>query len=356
MEKYFRYKQKYIDLKNTLEGGTAATINNISSDILFHTSQFMDCKELINLLLTNKELFKNTIIDKGDILSNITVTKDLIERFKTTDCSLCSLDELNLNPEQKKFCNLFYNKCFVYTFAKKFIDNPNIEINEHLLNTLWLREEDNPEFQQRLIQLGANSYNIVVHSVDSRLQGNEIVIPVGTQVIAYYAYHRRNITSLSIPNSVVIIDKYVFAGNQLTDLVIPNSVVRIDTYAFAENQLTNLVIPNSVKKIGDLAFAYNSINNLTIGESVETIGDSAFAKNKIINLVIPNSVKNIGYRAFADNKIINLVIPNSVISIDDHAFFSFRPITTVTMPKQFNNNNDKKRIFYKYQTINFNYT
>ena len=72
-EKYLKYKQKYIDLKNTLEGGTVG-LNDIPADTLFNTGQFIDCKELIKLASSNKQLFKDTIINKRDILYNIKIT------------------------------------------------------------------------------------------------------------------------------------------------------------------------------------------------------------------------------------------------------------------------------------------
>ena len=130
-----------------------------------------------------------------------------------------------------------------------------------------------------------------------------------------------NLTSIEIPNTITTIGKYAFERSQLKIIIIPNSVIEIGDGAFNGNDLTNITIPNSVTTIGASAFSNNQLTNITIPDSVTTIGDSAFYHNQLTSVVIPNSVIEIGDGAFSLNQLKSVTIGNGIKYIDNVAFY-----------------------------------
>ncbi|MFV0275079.1 MAG: leucine-rich repeat domain-containing protein, partial [Bacilli bacterium] len=65
---------------------------------------------------------------------------------------------------------------------------------------------------------------------------------VSVTSIGYYAFHKKNLTSVTIPNSVTSIGDSAFRYNDLTSVTIPNSVTSIGEYAFYNNNLTSVTI------------------------------------------------------------------------------------------------------------------
>ena len=104
------------------------------------------------------------------------------------------------------------------------------------------------------------------------------------------------INGRNLTNSTTI-ETYAFHGKQLTSVTIPDSVATIKDGAFAENQLTSITIPNSVTSIRSGAFMSNQLISVTIPESVTTIDAAAFKKNPLSNITIGANVNLLEARA-----------------------------------------------------------
>ncbi len=180
-----------------------------------------------------------------------------------------------------------------------------------------------------------------------------------------------SLTAISIPNSVTHIGWGSFSNcSALNSVSLPNSLTSIeDQLFFGCINLQSISLPNNIKKVGNLAF--NKCENLSaiiLPESVIHIGNSAFMSCvKIKSLIIPASVSHIGYGAFSicditdnftslsknfiiedgfvyDNKKQRIIssykysdtqqfsIPSSVQFIDNGAFWSYRELTSITIP------------------------
>ena len=72
------------------------------------------------------------------------------------------------------------------------------------------------------------------------------------------------------------IEPWVFENKQLTQVIIPNSVTIIEMEAFAKNKLTKVTIPNYVTIIDWGAFSNNKLTQVTIGTSVNIIDYGSF--------------------------------------------------------------------------------
>ncbi len=152
--------------------------------------------------------------------------------------------------------------------------------------------------------------------------------------IAYQAFMRYRITSVSIPNSVTSIGDYAFYYNSLSSVTIPNSVTSIGSGAFAANRISSLTIGSSVTNIGTGAFSSNFIWAIAIPNSVTTIGEDAFRYNKITSITIARSVTTIGSYAFASNRISHVTFEGNAPTAGTGVFssntdFSYRPVLLV---------------------------
>jgi len=315
-QKYLKYKNKYIELKNNFsKGGNGFNIlNGLDASILKIIEEFNDCTSFFNY--PNKNFLKDIFSRNIDLLENITIEPDLISKFQNTKSKSCLV--LNLENNDKLFCNLIYNKCFVYTFAKKFNNDPNLIINKTLLNVILLRvryssvylQKDNQEqYITRLQDLGADGkYNSLWRK--DKINGINIDIPNTIQLIDYAVYNNSGLNSVNIPNSVIIIGNSAFSNNNITQLIIPDSVFVIRDFAFSHNKISELKLSNTIGIIGERCFQENNITNLTLPDSLFFIGEGAFAHNNIEKLTIPKSVIIIGNNAFIENPITHVNIPS----------------------------------------------
>jgi hypothetical protein len=313
-QKYLKYKNKYIELKNNFSKGGNG-FNGLDGSILKIIQEFSDCTTFFNS--PDKNFLKDIVSRNIDLLENITIEPDLISKFQNTKSKSCLLLKLE-NNNDNLFCNLIYNKCFVYTFAKKFNNDPNLIINKTLLNVIllrlrysivYLKKDDQEQYITRLQNLGADGkYNILKRQ--HKINGININIPNTIQLIDQAVYNRSGLYSVNIPNSVIIIGSSAFFDNYITQLIIPDSVFVISDFAFTQNKISELKLSNTIGIIGERGFQKNNITDLTLPASLFFIGEYAFYSNKIKKLTIPKSVIIIGDRAFCDNPITHVNIPS----------------------------------------------
>lgn len=361
-QKYLKYKDKYLTLKNQLAGSNTNGIHKASNDIINNIGSFSSCKEGINLLSSNKNLLANMnfteINDSFNVKINIDETEVNLLGHIPTICT-----PQNQNNEQINECKRFYNKCKLLHLYNKYFGNYTNELvngmvlNNMMFKTFYLQNNNDQINDQRfLISLGATRIGYRDFNTFNRnyFVLTQVIIPDGIQVIGSNAFINNNIRELIIPSTVTSINSDAFANNKINQLNIPHSVQFIG--GFTNNQITELTIPSSVTTIGDRAFEDNQLTQLTIEPGVTTIGmdafmgnqltqldipstvtfidDGAFSWNKLTQLTIPSSVTTIGGYAFVNNQLTQLTIPSSVTSIGPEVFV-YNPLTHLTIPNRF---------------------
>ena len=97
-----------------------------------------------------------------------------------------------------------------------------------------------------------------------------------------------------------------FQNKNLTSVIIPDSVTTIESYAFASNQLTSIIIPNNVTTIGVYAFSNNQLTSVEFSNpsKLERIKRIAFQNNNISTVSIPETVTYLACTAFDETVTI----------------------------------------------------
>ena len=251
---------------------------------------YLDYKDVIHFILTNKDILKYYIWSNQINNSYNCINLDYTSELYIFDY---------ISGVRKKECNQYMNKCKIKYLFKKYLHQKN-EPNEYdinILNEILLATIPNNNKEDR------------THDVDCLKNFGS------------------NITS---------IPRYYFSKKELTNITIPNIIKSIQSYAFYNNNLYEVIIPNNVIMIGNNSFENNEITKVIIGYKVNIIGESAFRKNRISNIIILDNV-NVCYYAFADNLLEEVIINNNVITIGESAFYK-NLLTHIKIPTRFKNN------------------
>lgn len=364
-EKYFKYKNKYINLKNILGGDNNTDLpcdkiieyvaNNINS---INATRWNDLKNI-------QKLFDNFI--------NIKTDNQLENKLKTYNNNFSNSIS---NICDKQNWNFFYNKCRLLNLYKKYISTNLSEdfiCSINTLNDILIATIPNNDMENRsddvntLINFGANINYIPDKAFDDKDITN-ITIPNCIEIIGYLSFANNQLTNISLPNSIIFIDYGAFISNSLINLEIPQSVSIIQLKAFEDNPLTNVTLPylfkhdvsaifdnenikfNFVNNISDSYhmkvrvnynnsivrvkqeinsiiynkefYNFNIVNSLCIPEGVINIYNDAFAYNKITNITLPSSLLYIGNGAFANNQLSTVDIPEQVKIIGGASFMN----------------------------------
>ena len=146
----------------------------------------------------------------------------------------------------------------------------------------------------------------------------------------------KNLDSIILPNGITTINCSAFSNcTSLSSVTIPNSVTYIDSYAFLGcSSLTTVAIPESVTYIGHRVFEKCvSLTSINIPDSVTYIGESAFYNcSSLDTLTIGNGVTSIGNSTFYGcESLTSVTIPDSVTSIGESAFYNCSSLDTLTI-------------------------
>ena len=163
--------------------------------------------------------------------------------------------------------------------------------------------------------------NNTVVNIPPRIQ-NMPVTRIGSQ-----AFHRENLSAITIPDSVTHIGVLAFANNNLTSVNIPNSVIEIARTAFQHNPISRFTVAPYNEN-------YSSRDNFLLSKDGEELF-AYYGTEK--NISIPNGVTAIKSWTFviwagdAEGGIglTGVTITNSVTSIEAMAFFDY--ITRITI-------------------------
>jgi hypothetical protein len=250
-QKYLKYREKYLNLKNELSGGVG--LGDVPEDLLpkMVSDNSMTCRQTMNTAKTSKA-FANAI-DFPNLTNSITTNIPNINRRTSGICN--QIDDVARRAQ----CNEYNNRCYIKELFDKYYNIPYRgqvlaapvppatydlnTLNQILLRTIPNNIEDPDKVidQQNLIRFGAN-----LTQIDTA------------------AFFQNDLRSITIPDSVININERAFDQNQLTELIIPDSVITIGHYAFEHNQLIRLTIPKSVKSMSHSVFGYNQLEEVTL--------------------------------------------------------------------------------------------
>lgn len=223
--KYLKYKNKYIQLKELIGGVNELKDLLSNKDILneITTNSSSPCKEIISKLSTNK--IPNIDWIGLDNSINIRIDNDFSINNKSNAMCNFITDE-----NQKESCNRFYNKCKLKHLHNKYYNTVNVEtynlnvVLNILLNTI------------------PNNNN------ENRMDDQKFLIDIGGSIftsIPYNFYANYNLRNITLPNNLVIIGDDAFRLNHLTTVIIPNNVTKIGHGVFRENIINTVIFGNS---------------------------------------------------------------------------------------------------------------
>ena len=340
-EKYIKYKNKYLSLKNQFAGSVSAgesktgesktgesktnqnepinlnLLKKVPVEIYGEIIKLQSCKDIINFMITNKDTFQYNKDDWYKLIDRISI-KDYqfnYERLgypEQPQHPYVDLMEQAILCGDNIYCRLFTTKCLHKHLITKYEIN---DLKQCWYGAIFLNNTDDYQYFNKLVDtttIGNSAF------ADNEL--TQVTIPNTVTTIGPAAFEENLLTEVIIGNSVTTIGDRAFSSNKLAEVTIPDSVTTIGDTAFAQNQLTEVTIGNSVTTIGIGAFARNQLTQLDIPNSVTTIDDSAFVGNQLTEVTIGNSVTTIGWHAFAHNQLTEVTIPNTVIELADNAF------------------------------------
>ena len=134
-----------------------------------------------------------------------------------------------------------------------------------------------------------------------------------------------------------------FSVEELTYFESNNIINPIDIYLgitdYNTSCGTDVVIPKvinakNIQKIGKSSFNNNGLTSVIIPNSVKIIRESAFSNNQLTSVVIPNSVTTIKAYVFEDNQLTSVEFSNpSKLERIEYRAFRNNNISTVSIPE-----------------------
>ena len=322
---------------------------------------------------TDKDIWYEVVLSKGDDLDGKTRIKDNLLKF--------TLTETKDNKEttvvgNKSYSDLTSKRIWVDTINKNttsevvhtyrlymWISNNTVigNVNQDYTMEEWksifasIKVGVSGDFNEKYMPVEVetscftteeNETGLIITDYDSSC-GSNIVIPEevnGKKItaIGQKAFYGKQLVIIDIPKSVVEINEEAFRNNNITSINVPDTVINLHCKAFDEGVVKNRdMICQETTPLSCFSTTLNDDNTISItyywtsilgctknviipktinGGIVTIIEVSAFYNKELTSLVIPNSVKTIGVNAFKNNKLTSLVIPNSVKTIGVNAF------------------------------------
>jgi hypothetical protein len=156
------------------------------------------------------------------------------------------------------------------------------------------------------LKCGSGTYKLkagVVSSGESCT--GAVTIDASATSIAYFAFEKSLMTSITLPNSITVIPNYAFLkSSALTSVNLGNAVSRIGIAAFAFTGITSISLPNSLRTLDRKAFVEMSLTSLTIPVGTTMVGDYLIANSLSLSMVtVPNTVSSAGLYAFVNGGV-----------------------------------------------------
>ena len=302
---------------------------------------------------TNKDIWYEVVLSKGDNLEGKTRIKDNLLRFRLTETKD---NKETTVVNNKRYSDLTSKRIWVDTINKNtinevvhtyrlymWISNDTVigNVDQDYTMEEWksifasIKVNVSGDFNEKYIVTDESCFTVGTINDGNEVAiidydetcGTDVIIPskikgypvtvIGnseTSVIEQLSNKNNNYKLNDLNNYQKNVDIKPTGGGgglgsfqmkNLTSVVIPDSVTDIKYLAFKNNQLTSVIIPDSVTAIGHYAFKNNQLTSIVIPNSVTIIDESAFQNNQLTSVTIGNGIRSIDYAAFSKSSSSN---------------------------------------------------
>ena len=166
--------------------------------------------------------------------------------------------------------------------------------------------------------------------------GGAYTVLDGVQTIAYRAFQKASITSVTLPDSLRSIGEEGFRLSALTAVALPERFETLGVCAFCSADKLDSIDLGGTITVGGSAFestkAKAGINFRPELGRLATIGDFAFSRTAPASVSLPDSVTTVGEQAFSENTALtSFHIGAGVTSFAVTALYNDRKIATLTV-------------------------
>ena len=301
---------------------------------------------------TNKDIWYEVVLSKGDNIDGKTRIKDNLLRFRLTETKD---NKETIVVNNKSYSDLTSKRIWVDTINKNtinevvhtyklymWISNDTIigNVDQDYTMEEWksifasIKVNVSGDFNEKELAY-EDKYNVTDEScftAGTINDGNEVAIidydeTCGTDVIIPRKIKGYPVTVIGNSDTAIVkqlsnkVNNYKFndLNNYQKNVNIKPTAFK-PSGSFKNKNLTSVIIPDGVITIGSFAFAYNQLTSVIIPDSVTAINGDAFSDNRLTSVIIPSSVTTIGSSAFSDNQLTSVTIGNGIRSIDYAAF------------------------------------
>ena len=341
---------------------------------------------------TNKDIWYEVALSKGDNIDGKTRIKDNLLRFRLTETKD---NKETIVVNNKSYSDLTSKRIWVDTINKNtinevvhtyklymWISNDTVigNVDQDYTMEEWksifasIKVGVSGDFNEKYIipetscfKTEENETGLTITDYNSSC-GSKIAIPetidnLKVTQISSNAFNNKGLIYVDIPSSVVKIGAYAFTGNNITSINVPETVTNLHCKAFDDG-----VVKNRDMTCGESCFTVGTINDgnevaiidydktcgtdviiprkikgypvTVIGNSYTAIVKQLSNKNNNYSFNNLNNYVNKKYKinkidtsggAFENKGLTSIIIPNTITTIEESAFYN-NQLTSVTIP------------------------